>query len=109
LEVSYLEIQSSYLSGSPGKNISDTGICIPLIHFSAAGSLLELEIHSADFKGSVKTVAQVAWIEARSKGKHPFEAGLKFVNLLATELKTIHAYIACSAAQGGEQEIRWLD
>ena len=109
LEISFREVENDSFSGARGKNISETGICIPLIHIPAADSLLEVEIRSDGFKTSVKTIARVAWIVSRSEGKFPFEAGLEFLDLRPVERDVLRDYINRSAAKGGEQDIRWID
>ena len=106
--VSVHEVDSDFVGGSNGKNISETGLCIPLTHELAVGSSLELEICSLDFGARVKAVARIAWVAPRD-GKFPFEAGLEFLNLGPIDREAIQYYIAHAAANGGLQEIRWID
>ena len=106
--VSVHEVESDAVDGSNGKNISETGLCIPLTHRLPVGSSLEIEICSLDFGASVKAVARIAWVAPR-EGPYPFEAGLEFLNLGPIDREAIQYYIAHSAANGGTQEIRWID
>jgi c-di-GMP-binding flagellar brake protein YcgR len=107
LSVSFHEVESDFLGGSSGKNISEAGLCIPLTHILPIGSSLEIEIRSLDFGARVKAIARIAWVAPRD-GKYPFEAGLEFLNLGPIDRDAIQYYIAHSAAKGETQEIRWI-
>ncbi len=107
LEVSIREIENDQLIGSMGKNMSETGICIPLPSFPTKDALLEIEIRALDSRTSVFAIARVAWVVALDKGKFPFEAGLQFLNLRAEDRETLHGYIARCTAPGGAEGIRW--
>jgi hypothetical protein len=107
LSVSFHEVDSDFLDGSSGKNISEAGICIPLTHKLPVGSSLEIEIRSLDFEARVKAIARIAWVAPR-EGEYPFEAGLEFLNLGPLDREAIQYYIAHSAERGGTQGIRWI-
>lgn len=107
LEVSFREVAGALPGGLRCKNISEAGICIPLIQIPT-GSFLEIEIRSDKFKSSVQATARIAWIIERDGGKFPYEAGLEFVNLRPIERGILHDYIDQSTAQGEGQEIRWI-
>lgn len=108
LKVLFHEVESDFLSGSCGKNISETGLCIPLTHIPS-GSFLEVEIQSDGLKPSVKATARIAWIANRTGDKFPFEAGLELVNLGPVDRAALHSYIARCSAPGEAPDIRWID
>ncbi len=108
LEVSFLEVADEPPRDLRGRNISEGGICIPLLHLPT-GSFFEIEIRSDKFKSCVKATARIAWINNRDGGKFPYEAGLQFVDLPAAERGILHDYLEHSSAQGGAQDIHWID
>lgn len=107
LEVSFRKVESNLFTGARSKNVSETGLCIPLTYFPD-DSLFEIVIHTADSKDAIKAIARVAWVVTRSEGKFPFEAGLELLNLLPLERETLRKLVARSNAKGGESEIRWI-
>lgn len=76
LEVSFRKLKALMRSGGRIKNISETGICMPLTQQFEVGSALEMEIRSMHFKSPVKAVVKVAWVKQTNNPKFPFEAGL---------------------------------
>jgi len=108
-KVSFREITGNFLSGSHGKNISETGFCIPLTHHIPVGSLLEVSIRSVDLASPVKAVARIAWITGRRGKKLPFEAGLEFLTLGVAARNDLREFIERSAARGANRHINWVD
>jgi len=107
--VSY-KVQAARLAGgSRIKDISETGICIPSKVYFPVDSILELEIRSDDLEKPIKVLAKVVRIANRDKGKFSFEVGLLFLGVPPDQFDILHGYIRRLIAQGGSQDISWLD
>ena len=107
--VSFRKVKDFLSSGSRNKNISEGGICLPLYQYFPEGSLLEVEINSDDFKAPIKAKVRLVWIVKKADPSFPFEAGLEFLEIAPAEREELRNYIKNYAAEGGEQDIRWID
>jgi Tfp pilus assembly protein PilZ len=107
--VSFHEINDILGSGERSKNLSESGLCLPLNHYYEVGSLLELEIRSDELKVSVKAVARVAWIIRQDNRELPFQAGLEFTDIAPAQRELLRECIKRHLASGGQQDVRWFD
>ncbi len=108
LEVSFRAVKGFLRSGTRNKNISESGICLPISQHFSVGSLLEMEISSDDFKAPIKALARVAWITNHSDVKFPFEAGLEFLEISPDQRDILRDYINHHSTEDGQQGMRWL-
>lgn len=109
LEVSFRAVKGFLGSGTRNKNISESGICLPMGQYFCVGSLLKLEISSDEFKTPIKALARVVWITNQNNSKFPFEAGLEFLEILPVQWDMLRDYINRHSLEEGQQGIRWLD
>lgn len=92
-----LKVKNSRLArGSRTKDISETGICIPLNNYFPVGSLLELEMRSIDLKGPIRSLARVVRIAKLDDGYTPFEMGVEFIDFPVANRRIFSEYIRLS-------------
>ena len=107
--VSFKVKSAKLASGSRVKDISESGIGIPLKQYYSVNSILELEVRSDDLKEPIKATARVVRIANRDKGKFQFEVGVELLDFPFAKLNILHDYIQRIIAQGEDQDISWLD
>ena len=82
IKVSYRKAESILVSASRIKDISETGICIPIDLNLPLNSIVELNIPFEDFKCTIKTTARVVRVLPRTGNSGPrFEVGFEFPDL----------------------------
>jgi c-di-GMP-binding flagellar brake protein YcgR len=107
--VSFHKVKGLLHSGTRTKDISEGGVCLPLDQYFCVDSLLEIEIRCDDFKGPLKALVRIVWIVNRYNSEFPFEAGLEFLEIPPVQRDILRDYINRYVAEGGQQEIRWID
>jgi hypothetical protein len=95
--------------GSRIKNVSETGVCIPLSHYFPVDSLLDLEIRSVDLMNPIKTSARVVRVVNRDNGEFPFEMGVVFLDIPIPNRNMLSDYISRTIAQRGDRDSNWLE
>ena len=105
LNVSFRKVKSYLISGSRIKNISETGMCIPLNLYFPVDSLLEVGFPLHEFKNSIKTLARVVRVSDRNNSRYRFDVGLEFLNLPADKRNMIREYIHSSLPQEPQKDI----
>jgi c-di-GMP-binding flagellar brake protein YcgR len=97
IKVSYRKAEGLLASASRIKDISETGLCIPLDLNLPVNSLVELNIPFEDYNTSIKTMARVVRITPRKENSgHRFDVGLEFFDLAAHQRNLIRRYIELS-------------
>ena len=82
IKVTYRRPETILVSTSRIKDISETGLCIPIDLNLPLNSIVELTISFEDFNTSIKTSARVVRVTPRSGNSGPrFEVGLEFAEL----------------------------
>lgn len=97
IKVSYRKAEGFLASASRIKDISETGLCIPLDLNLPVNSLVELSIPFEDFNSSIKTLARVVRITPRNDNSgHRFDVGLEFFELPVHQRNMIRRFIELS-------------
>jgi c-di-GMP-binding flagellar brake protein YcgR len=91
-------------SGTRSKDICAGGICLPVFQRLESGTILELEIRLSEYGKPIKAIGEVAWVRKIEDAQFPFEIGIKFINIDASEQRIILDYVTKS----GKGELRWL-
>lgn len=100
LRMTFRKDKSYLVTGAHTKDISETGLCMPLnLHFPV-NSLLEVAIPLDVPKASIKTLARVtrstnrvANITDRNNDRYRFDVGLEFLDLPTDIRNILHDYI----------------
>ncbi|MBF0504520.1 MAG: PilZ domain-containing protein [Candidatus Omnitrophica bacterium] len=100
LNVSFRKMKSNLISGSRIKDISETGICIPLNLYFPINSLLEVGIRLHEFKNFIKTTARVVRISDRdNNSRYRYDVGLEFLDLPSEKRNLLRDYLHQSMTQ----------
>lgn len=92
--------------GSRIKNVSETGICVPLNHYFPVDSLIELEIRSVYFEESIKASARVVRVANRDNNISSYEVGAVFLDIPDPANRyVLYEYIRRSIASLGESNL----
>jgi len=77
------------------RNVSEGGICIPLIRKLGPKAVLNLKIYLTAFKKPIRAAGKIVWTNQYSpRGKKtPFIAGVKFTRLDPADRQKIKKYI----------------
>ena len=96
-------VKSSRLaSGSRIKDISGTGVCIPLNHYFPVGSLIELEMRAYHLKGPIKASARIVRTSIQENSMSKFEMGIEFIDFPAAHRNRLNEYIHQAMLQVSE-------
>jgi c-di-GMP-binding flagellar brake protein YcgR len=90
---SFRKPYSCLLSSSRIKDISETGVCLPLNLYFPVDSILEIGIRLENFNNTIRTLARVVRISPQLNSRFRFEAGLKFLELPPTNKNMLRDYI----------------
>lgn len=109
LIISYRALNAFLRSGSRTKDISQTGICLPIPQRLEPGALLELEIHLREFEKTIVVTGKVVWIKERKNAQFPFEAGIEFIKIDPSDRDKIFSYINEKLKNNTSTEVHWLE
>ena len=104
VNVTHRMLQQALRAGSRIKNISESGIRIPIIRKLEPGTTIQLEIRLVEFQEPIVTMGKVIWLRTRNDVDYPFEAGIKFLELSLADRNKIRN----SLSKGGHAEIEWI-
>jgi len=109
LVVTYL-LSTEILKGKgKSRNISEGGLCLPLLRRLEAGTLLDLEIKVADDQKPLLARGEVAWVQGRQDSRLPFEAGIKFIKIDPVTKRELRQIIDKFIAVEGPGQVSWLE
>ncbi|MDD5347942.1 MAG: PilZ domain-containing protein [Candidatus Omnitrophica bacterium] len=107
LEIRYSIAQGFLKSGSRSKNISEVGLAMPTIQKLEPGVLLDVEIRLAEGKKPIVGCAEVVWSATRDDSRHPFEAGIKFIEFAEKDLDLLMDVVKKVCAEQGIDYLKW--
>lgn len=93
LKVSFRKMKNYLFSGSRIKNISETGLCMPLNVYFPVDSLLEVEVYLDESDVAIYGLARVVRVAERNNSRYRFDVGLEFLNLPHEKQKILRDYI----------------
>jgi len=93
LKATLRKIKRSLSSGSRIKDISETGMCMPLNLYFPVDTLLEVEILFEDLNISIFALARVVRIAERNNSRYRFDVGFEFLNLALEKQEFLREYV----------------
>ncbi len=105
-KVVYQVVKSFRMVSSQSRDISEGGICLPVLQHLEPKMILDLEIYLEGGQKPIKAVGEVVWLKEIKDLKFPFLIGIKFIKINPEGANRLHVYIKEKAE---EEHLKWLD
>lgn len=107
LEISYQILKKILRDSSRSINISETGICFPIVQRLQPGVVLDLEIRSVELERPIVAIGEVIWVNEKKGEKFPFEIGVRFIEIKTTDMELL-SYLLKRLREKDLEFIRWI-
>lgn len=93
LRVSYQVVKSFRMVTSNSKDMSESGVRLPVLQFLQAGMKLDMEIYIDGSGKPIKLIGEVVWSKKIDGFTFPFLAGIKFLKIHPDSLNRLRTHI----------------
>lgn len=93
LSVKYQVVKSFRMVTSRSKDISEGGICLPILQRLQPKVKLDIEITLESNARPIKAIGEIIWMREVADLRFPFIVGIKFLKIKPEALDCLRAYI----------------
>ncbi|MFH1363665.1 MAG: PilZ domain-containing protein [Candidatus Omnitrophota bacterium] len=105
-KVDYQVVKSFRMVSSRSQDISEGGICLPVLQRLQPKMVLDLEIYLEGDKKPIKAVGEVVWLKDIKDLKFLYLSGIKFIKIAPEAASRLKSYIDKKAAS---EHVKWLE
>lgn len=105
-KVDYQVVKSFRMVSSRSQDISEGGMCLPVLQRLQPKMVLDLEIYLEGERKPIKAIGEIVWLKEIKDLKFPYLSGIRFIKIVPEAASRLKSYIDKKSAS---QHVKWLD